>query len=107
MATRSIRSRLADLERGSKSHGPIVVCSRVDETSGQAIERGIAEGSLTEADRANRLIVVVRTFASGFGASDAESSVAHRASAPHISRAVIDQNNSGLIPFDKTKAYGS
>ena len=63
MATRGIRRRLADLERGSHSHGLIVVCSRVDETSDQAIEREIAAGRLTKADRDNRLIVVVTTFA--------------------------------------------
>jgi hypothetical protein len=63
MATRSIRSRIAELERVSNSHGLIVVCSRVGETSEQAIEREIAAGKFTEIDRANRLIVVLATFA--------------------------------------------
>jgi hypothetical protein len=63
MKPRSICSRLTELERGSTAHELIVVCSRVDETSEQAIEREIAAGKFTEIDRANRLIVVLTTFA--------------------------------------------
>ena len=59
MKSKSIRGRFVELERGRNLHEIIVVCSRVDETSDQAIKREIAAGKFTKADRDNRLIVVI------------------------------------------------
>jgi hypothetical protein len=58
MNTKSMKKRLDDLERGSTSHGMIIVFSLGDETDEEAILREIAEGKFTEEDRANRPIIV-------------------------------------------------
>jgi hypothetical protein len=61
MKTRSIRSRLDDLERGSSSRNIIIiiiVVRREDETSEQGIECEVSTGRFTENDRATRPLVV-------------------------------------------------
>jgi hypothetical protein len=54
---RSIRTRLDDLENSSGANAFLYLMRFDDETREQAIERGIAEGKITEWDRANRWIV--------------------------------------------------
>ena len=67
---RKLRSRLAELERVSDTQAVIVVFGRAGETSDQAIKREIAVGKFTEADRANRLTIVVTTFGTRGSESD-------------------------------------
>ena len=55
---RSIRTRLDDLENSSGAKGFPWVFRREGEAREQAIERGIAEGKITERERNNRYIAV-------------------------------------------------
>jgi hypothetical protein len=55
---RSIRTRLDDLENSSGANAFLYLMRFDDETREQAIERGIAEGKITERERNNRYIAV-------------------------------------------------
>jgi hypothetical protein len=55
---RSIRTRLDDLENSSGANAFLYLMRFDDETREQAIERGIAEGKITEWERNNRYIAV-------------------------------------------------
>ena len=63
---RSIRTRLDDLENSSGANAFLYLMRFDDETREQAIERGIAEGKITERERNNRYIAVFSEIESKF-----------------------------------------
>jgi hypothetical protein len=59
MNTRSIRRRIDDVESSSGANAFLCLMRFDDETREQAIEHGIAEGTITKRDQANRYIAVM------------------------------------------------
>jgi hypothetical protein len=59
MTAMSIKRRVDELERRTGNNGFICILCRDGETKEQALERELAEGNITERDRANSYILVM------------------------------------------------